>query len=187
MLLAPSAWQNLTQMPVTAVWERCLQHDPLPSSGRLFPIRAQNTANKLCEFCVFPCFLNVLIGVYGVAIIQKWLIIDSWSIPLLFRWILELRKFRHFWTCSGPLNPVFLMNLVQKIQETYGNILEKYGFGISENLRIAFFRKSCVPYFSIFEISKFEDSKIWRSDFFIIENDEFMQIMKSRRRGISWL
>ena len=37
-----------------------------------------------------------------------------------------------------------------------------------------------------FEISKLEDSKIWRSEILIIRNDEFLKNMKSRRRGISW-
>ena len=39
--------------------------------------RAQNTANILGDFCVFPCFFNVLIGIYGVLIIPKLLKIDS--------------------------------------------------------------------------------------------------------------
>ena len=36
--------------------------------------RAQNTANKSCEFSVFPVFFNVI---FGVLIMPKWLIIDS--------------------------------------------------------------------------------------------------------------
>ena len=39
--------------------------------------RAQNTAKILGDFWVFSCFFNVLIGVYGVLIIPKWLKLDS--------------------------------------------------------------------------------------------------------------
>ena len=52
---------------------------------------------------------------------------------------LNFENFEIFWTCSGPLNPVFAMNLVQKIQGKYGNILGIYECWMSENLKISKF------------------------------------------------
>ena len=54
---------------------------------------------------------------FGVLIIPKWLIKVPGHIPILFGWFWELPKFSIFWTRSGPYLPVFLMNLLQKIQE----------------------------------------------------------------------
>ena len=51
--------------------------------------------------------------------------IDSWSIPILFVWIWELPNFSIFWTRSGPWLPVFLMKILQKIQEKIGNHFRK--------------------------------------------------------------
>ena len=102
--------------------------------------RAQNTAIFLSDFCVFPCFFNVLIGVYGVLIIPKWLKFDSWSIPILFGWFWELLNFSIFWTGSGPWNPVFLMNLLGKVRENLGTSWEKYYLWKSENWHFENFR-----------------------------------------------
>ena len=83
----------------------------------------------LGDFWVDSCVFKVLIGVYGVLFIPKWLKIDSWPIPILFGWFWELSNFSIFWTRSGPWNPVFLMNLFQKIQENMGTSLENMDFG----------------------------------------------------------
>ena len=73
------------------------------------------------------------------------------------------------------------MNLLGKIQEIYGNILGKNI--INGNLRIEIFE--------IFEILEtlgvrfFEFLKFRIPGFLIIRNDEFLKIMKSRRRGMT--
>ena len=58
--------------------------------------------------------------------------------PNTFWMILGTSKmFAIFWTRGGPLHPVFLMNVLQKIQEKSGNILGKNI--IDGNLRIELF------------------------------------------------
>ena len=143
-------------------------------------------AKKLCDFGLFSCFFNVLVGGYGVLIIPQWLIKVPGHIPILFGWFWELSNFSIFWTCSWPSLPVFLMKILENTRKNQGTSLENMDFG---NLRPQFFRnfrKSCVPDFGIFVISNFEDLKFWRSEFLIIRNDEFLKLMKNRRRGMSW-
>ena len=61
----------------------------------------------------------------------------------------------------GPVGLPIATNVLQKIQEKYGNIIEKYEFRISENLKISkFLQVLCAGLFIFFEISKFEDLKI---------------------------
>ena len=82
---------------------------------------AQIGGKKIGVFWFLSCFFGVWIGVYGVWIIPKWLIKVPGHIPILFGWILELPKFSFFWTRSGSSLPVFIMEILQKIQEKYGN------------------------------------------------------------------
>ena len=131
------------------------------------------------HFVCFPCCFNVLIWVYGVLIIPKWLIIDLDRFQYILDGFWNFENFDICWTRSGPLNPVFVMNFLQRIQEKSGKILETYFF-ISENLRICEFSKFRKPQVSFFEFSKFRIP-----EFLIMINDEFLEIMKSRRQRIS--
>ena len=45
----------------------------------------------------------------------------------------------------GPVTLPMTVNLLLKIQEKYGNILRKYGFSKSENLKISKFSKFWKP------------------------------------------
>ena len=78
------------------------------------------------------------------------------------------------------------MNLLQKYKKNTGTSLKIWILDIweSENLKI-----SRSPVYLALGFLKFRNLKIWnfgRSEMLIIINDEFLKIMKSRRRGISW-
>ena len=115
--------------------------------------------------------------------------------PNTFWMILGTSKIlRFFGPVVDPRTPYLSWIYFKKYKKKYGNILGKYGFWISENLKISKFSKVLCTwllefwYFEIrrFEISKFEDLKFWRSEILIFRNDDFLKMMKSRRRGISW-
>ena len=52
-----------------------------------------NGGKEFKRFVGFSCICNNILWYFWVCIIPKWLINDSWSIALLFKWFLELRKF----------------------------------------------------------------------------------------------
>ena len=85
-----------------------------------------------------------------------------------------------------PWTPYLSWIHFKKYKKNIKTSLENMDFGYLRIWKSQNVRKSCVPDFSIFGISKFELSKIWRSENLIIRNEEFLKIMKSRRRGISW-
>ena len=125
-----------------------------------------------------------------------------------FWMILGIFKFSIFWTRSGPLNLVFLMNLLQKYKKNQGSSWGKYYLWKYENWSFRKFRNSgnlrCplfeflqfrIPGFllirndeflQIIKCPFFEFLKFWIPEFLRIKNDEFLKTMKSRRRGISW-
>ena len=94
--------------------------------------------------------------------------------------------FDFFGPVVGPHSPYLSCKYFNKYKKNVETSWKIWIFGYLRIWKSQKKRKSCVPDFSIFEISKFEESKIWRSEFLIIRNDEILKIVKSRRRGMTW-
>ena len=93
---------------------------------------------------------------------------------------------RFFGPVVDPRTPYLSWIYFKKYKKNLGTSLKNMDFGYLRIWESQIVQKSCVPDFSICEISKFEDSKIWRSEILIIRKDEFLKILKSRRRGMTW-
>ena len=91
--------------------------------------------------CVFCCFFNVLIGVYGVLIIPKWLIKVPGHIPILFGWILELPTFSLFTGPDSPYLSCKYLKRYKKNQDHFRNILS---FHIS-----TFWNSNCLTFLDL--------------------------------------
>ena len=83
--------------------------------------RAKIRQNICLLFWLFLVLFNVVYRYFGLYIIPKWLINDSWSIARLFKWFRELRNFVKNWT-RKPSN---YYQHSSKNTRKYGNILDK--------------------------------------------------------------
>ena len=76
--------------------------------------------NNKSLFLLFFVF-NVMMVFFGVSIIPKWQINDSWSIAILFGWFLERPK---MWPKLDPRTPYLSPKYFKIIQENIGTSLE---------------------------------------------------------------
>ena len=95
--------------------------------------RAKKTANKLGDVLVRPCLLMYCWGCFGLLMMPEWLFNDSGSIAIF---LLMISGTSNLFIKSGPVDPVFITNLFQKIQGNRGIILGNIIFHISESVNL---------------------------------------------------
>ena len=110
-------------------------------------------------FC--ECFNWGLWGLNYSKIAKNRFLIDSNT----FWMILGTFKILYFLDPRWTLEPRISHEFISKNTRKYGNILGRYGFGISENLKISIFRKYCVRNLKIFVFCFVE---IFFSSFFVV-------------------
>ena len=125
-------------------------------------------------------------------VLMSWLIFSpschAYKIPISWHKTSKTQHFMNYW-CFWSWNRVFLHFIggpedFKKIKKNKGASLEKMGKHFSKNSETQYFRffgNLSLPFFEFLEFLKFRIP-----EFLIIKNDEFLKIMKSRRRGISW-
>ena len=151
-------------------------------------IGARNTAKNISDFVAFSWFLDIIMGLFGAFNHSQIAHFDSRTYCNTFCMISGTTK--HV-TKSGPSDPVFITKIFQKIQETYGNILENLIF-ISENLKVWKSWKVDVPNCSFFTLFCFfvwggvDILKMWNVEtlkmtFWLFESLEFPKLKSQRR------
>ena len=109
---------------------------------------------------------------------------QAYKIPISWHKTSKTQHFMNYW-CFWSWKPVFLhfikQNYSKRSRKTQGASWETYYLWKSENWNFRKFPNSGNLKCSLFGFLKFRIP-----EFLIIRNDEFLKIMKSRRRGISW-
>ena len=121
----------------------------------MVPKRRSNRAQKFWRFLRFFLFFNVIL-------MPRWGF--NYSKMVKYRFLIDPNTFfddsgtSKILSKYGPVTLPITVNLLLKIQEKYGNILRKYGFSKSENLKISNFSKVlCTQpqFFFVFEVRSF--------------------------------
>ena len=157
-------WHDLVGICEAKMWRvqpQFYQHRRECELPKMGSNRVQNTANKYAFFVFFLFFECFNWGLWGFNC-SKMAKIRFLTDPNTFWMILGTSKIsRFFGPVVDPRTPYLSWIYFKKYKKNQETPLENMDFGYLRIWESQNFRKSCVPGFSIFEISKFEDLNFW--------------------------
>ena len=111
--------------------------------------RAKNTATHFTRFVWCPWFLNVFFGFLGSLIVPRWLIHDSWHIPIRFGTFLELPKTDN----KGTIGPFIYHQNISGYIRKYGKRSQQYYVcKYGQYMFLIVFEHRCTNIFEIYKI-----------------------------------